>query len=383
MQSQGFLELASGQIHMYSGFPFPVFLCDRGLDVQWANGPAVFEYGGGAGHGDFFSEFDTDDIFAKLETHGSLVLRDAVPMSDRLVSLLPIYGAEGGGIAGLTALILPDTQTPRQGRQETIMGQTPAALSGAISDGAQDIFTAMDAAFTKAAMMGGAVWLAPHLNEISIQAYRMLRTAANVSMFSRLRQGGLSLRQKPFDICAYLQEIWEAVSGICGAAGVPAELDIPDGSVFIYADMECFEHSLYNIIYNSVLYTRPGNRITLSVYTEGGNTCIAVRDKGMGIPPELSRQVFRPYFSHPAPGKSPGIGLGLTIAKRLTEMQGGSFILESEQDIGTAAVLSLPEHNFSRVLTLEQSDDAPYPLTDRFSGVYIGLVGILDKPYQI
>ena len=130
------------------------------------------------------------------------------------------------------------------------------------------------------------------------------------------------------------------------------------------------------------MYTREGNHVALSVYKDGGMIHVTVADKGAGISGDLMGRVFRPYASYPLLGKAAGVGLGLTIAKWLTAAQGGALLLESEEGYGTTVTFSFPDQSFSRVLTLEQGNDQPYPLNDKFSDLYIGLVGVLDEPYK-
>jgi signal transduction histidine kinase len=399
-----FLELAAAQIRTYRGFPYPAFLYDRTSVQRWRNEPASLEYGHLAGEDSpLLSEFDAARIFTGLEEHGSLVLRDAIPMSDRLLTLLPIHAlvadtpvdegvnrdmdnANAPRISALTligfvALLLPDT-IPRARELPVLTGSTPNALVSSVRSVAERIFTAMDAAFAKASMIDAALWVEPHLNEISIQVYRMLRGAKNIEKFADMQKGTLSLMQEPLDICRYLSEVRVIISGLCASAGIPVEFVLPDDGVFLYVDRECFEHALYNVLFNAILYTREGNRVAVCAYQSGGRVCVSIADKGTGIPPELFEYVFVPYVSFPLAGCEPGAGLGLTMAKWLTTMQNGSLALTSEQGAGTTVTFSFPDHSFSRVLPLSRRDE-PYRLTDRMSELYVGLVGLLDKPYKI
>ncbi len=97
--------------------------------------------------------------------------------------------------------------------------------------------------------------------------------------------------------------------------------------LFLEADVTRLAQVLSNLLNNAAKYTRPGGHIHLSAGHEEGQAVVRVRDNGMGIPPEMLPRVFDMFAQadtslERAQG---GLGLGLTIARRLVEMHGGTL----------------------------------------------------------
>jgi signal transduction histidine kinase len=259
-------------------------------------------------------------------------------------------------------------------------GRTATALDLSVRRQIDDIFEAMDAAYLKAVMLDGAVWLSPHLNRISVGAYRILRTTLNIAEYAHLQSGEIVWQPAAVNLFAGLREIRDVVEDVCAAAGVPVSLDIPDEDVFLLLDRQRLELAFYNVLYNSVAYTRPGNHVEITARQEDATIWLTVEDHGIGIPEALLEEVFLPYRSYPPQAVAPGVGLLLTLSRRLVETQGGTLTLTSKEGEGTTVRICFPDRSFSQPLPLAQGD-AP-PLNDRFSPLYTGLAGVLQKPFD-
>ncbi len=112
----------------------------------------------------------------------------------------------------------------------------------------------------------------------------------------------------------------------------------------INVDGEQITQVLLNIINNAIDALDPGGRITLSTSvaeSEKGirSVHITIKDNGLGIAPDIIRQIFEPYFSTKG---SKGTGLGLSICKGIMDNHGGEINLESQLGQGTTFTLSLP-----------------------------------------
>lgn len=88
-----------------------------------------------------------------------------------------------------------------------------------------------------------------------------------------------------------------------------------------------------------------GGDITLSTKRVDNSVNIIIRDKGIGIPLSLLEKIFEPFVSH---GKKEGVGLGLSIAKKIIEEHGGKISVQSEIGEGTSLTITLPA-NYSSV----------------------------------
>lgn len=70
-----------------------------------------------------------------------------------------------------------------------------------------------------------------------------------------------------------------------------------------FAMPTCLANALLQLVSNSLLYTREGNKIHISVRIRGDNMAITVADRGSGIPDDIQRDLFTPYFSHDPGGR--------------------------------------------------------------------------------
>jgi two-component system, OmpR family, sensor kinase len=119
-----------------------------------------------------------------------------------------------------------------------------------------------------------------------------------------------------------------------------------DETVTLSADRVMLKHAVANVLDNAEKYSLPGSPISLSVRRlEGGSHVeIVIEDKGCGIAPLDLERVFTPFFrsDRSRTRATGGVGLGLTLAKRIVEAHGGSIVIESRIDIGTRVSVSLP-----------------------------------------
>jgi signal transduction histidine kinase len=121
---------------------------------------------------------------------------------------------------------------------------------------------------------------------------------------------------------------------------VEAELD----KAFIKADRKLLQRIFENVFSNAVSYTDAGGRIVVRTYDSGRNGCLEIEDTGIGIKKEEIPLVFERFYR--AEGsrsrKTGGSGLGLSIVKKLVEIQNGNIFLDSELGKGTVVKICLP-----------------------------------------
>jgi len=110
----------------------------------------------------------------------------------------------------------------------------------------------------------------------------------------------------------------------------------------IRADRERLRQVLVNLVGNAVKYTVAGDEVEIRAGTDNGYVTISVTDNGPGISPEEQRIIFD-KFGRAATGSSkPGAGLGLFIARSITEAHGGSIDVESQRGAGATFTVRLP-----------------------------------------
>lgn len=131
-----------------------------------------------------------------------------------------------------------------------------------------------------------------------------------------------------------------AVLGAADAerSGIRIEIKAGPDLPPVRADRNYLKQLLLNLILNGLQAMPHGGALKLEVKTSGDRFVIAVADTGGGIPEELLPRIFEPYFTT----KEGGLGLGLSIARRIAEAHGGTLAVESEPGRGSRFELSLP-----------------------------------------
>jgi signal transduction histidine kinase len=148
-------------------------------------------------------------------------------------------------------------------------------------------------------------------------------------------------RPKPHPAPTALAELIPSVVEpyITGLAGrIVIDVDVPASLPAVNVDRTLLARALTNVIENA-LHAMPGEgRLTIRAETGRSAIVLSVADTGTGMDPEALRRIFEPYFST----KATGTGLGLTIAKRNVELNGGRILVESGPGKGTRVTIELP-----------------------------------------
>jgi signal transduction histidine kinase len=156
--------------------------------------------------------------------------------------------------------------------------------------------------------------------------------------------GELPMQRVPVAYPALLDRLAAAYAPQAQARGIALQVSTEPGLPDTFADPERMIQVLGNLVSNALRYTPPGGQITLSARPRGGAIALAVQDTGAGIAPEALPHVFdRFYRGDPARNQEGDeSGLGLAIAKSITEAHGGKIEVESELGQGTTFTVSLP-----------------------------------------
>jgi CheY-like chemotaxis protein/anti-sigma regulatory factor (Ser/Thr protein kinase) len=109
------------------------------------------------------------------------------------------------------------------------------------------------------------------------------------------------------------------------------EADLPQVPLWVYGDASRLSQVMSNLLNNAAKYTTEGGRITLSLAADGCWAVVQVRDNGVGIPPEMLNEVFDMFtqVNRTLDRAQGGLGIGLSLVRRLTELHGGEVVADS------------------------------------------------------
>lgn len=120
-----------------------------------------------------------------------------------------------------------------------------------------------------------------------------------------------------------------------------------EADICVQAAPEAIQRLLCNLIENAIKYTNINGKIIISLKSEGGSICFSVKDNGMGINPELHKNIFEPYYQiNSKKANFQGMGLGLSIVKKIIDGLHGKILIHSnpEEAPGAEFVVQLPQH---------------------------------------
>ncbi len=120
-------------------------------------------------------------------------------------------------------------------------------------------------------------------------------------------------------------------------------VSLPPDPIWLYADASRLEQVVTNLLTNAAKYTSEGGHIWLSAQQEGDKVALRVRDAGVGIAPAFLPHVFDLFTQaqRSSDRSHGGLGIGLTLAKRLVEMHGGDIRVSSTLGQGSEFMVSL------------------------------------------
>jgi len=162
---------------------------------------------------------------------------------------------------------------------------------------------------------------------------------------ARLEQGAVALEPEELDVRSLLSEIVADHQILAKQRRQWFALDAPADTMKVSADRGRLRQALSNLVGNAIKYAPSGTPINVRAERQNGLFRIAVSDHGPGIPPEERGHMFEKFFRGRGVGSTPGAGLGLSIARSLVVLHGGTLDYEDTPGGGSTFVVRLPVEN--------------------------------------
>ncbi|MGC1720722.1 MAG: CHASE3 domain-containing protein [Isosphaeraceae bacterium] len=180
---------------------------------------------------------------------------------------------------------------------------------------------------------------------IERQVQQMVRLVDDLLDLSRISRGQIDLRTEPVELATVLTSAVETSRPLIEQSGHELEVTLPQEPIPLVADPTRMAQVFSNLLNNAAKYTERGGYIWLSAQCDDGCVTVRVRDSGVGIPTEMLPRIFEMFtqIDHSLERAQGGLGIGLTLVKRLVEMHGGSIEAHSEgPKRGSEFVVRLP-----------------------------------------
>ncbi len=181
--------------------------------------------------------------------------------------------------------------------------------------------------------------------DISESARHLLLLINDILDAAKIEAGQMSLCEELVHPQSLLSSVRRLVAPRAERAKLDLELRVAEALPPLHADKTKLKQILINLISNAVKFTPEGGRIELSAFAaEDGDFVFLVSDTGIGIEPDDIPRAMAPFgqVDSRLSRKFEGTGLGLPLAKSLTELHGGTFQLVSQRAVGTTVTVRLP-----------------------------------------
>ena len=177
------------------------------------------------------------------------------------------------------------------------------------------------------------------------QSQHMVRLIDDLMDVSRITRGKLELRKQQIALDEVVQNAVDANRPIIDQARLQLIVKLPGHPILLYADPNRLTQVFSNLLNNAAKFTPAEGSIEVSAEGKGGNVIVTVTDSGIGIPADKRDFIFEMFtqIDRGAETMPAGLGIGLTLVKRLVEMHGGAVTVESSgHNLGSRFRVQLP-----------------------------------------
>lgn len=218
-----------------------------------------------------------------------------------------------------------------------------------------------------------------YLNAIISSSETLMVVINDILDISKMEAGKLQFAHKSFRIETTISQLVEMMESKAGAKGLDFQYNKGALPTFLFGDEARLNQIFYNIVGNAIKFTDEGSvAISAEVTLTNDEECtlqFQVQDSGIGISAEKIKNIFSAFsqVEENDSRKYQGTGLGLTISKRLIELQGGTLSVSSELGKGSLFSIAIP-FTYSNKLVEKKESEVFKPISNFFPGLQVLLV---------
>lgn len=186
------------------------------------------------------------------------------------------------------------------------------------------------------------------------QLGQLVRLVDDLIDVSRITRGQIELRKETVDLSSIIRQSVEACRPLAEASNHELEVSLWPRPIRLHGDPVRLTQVFSNILNNACKYTKPGGQIRISSEARDSEVVVTVKDSGIGIAPDQLDVVFDLFaqIDRTLERTQSGLGIGLTLVKRLAELHGGTVRAQSQGlGMGTEIIVHLP--------TIEAAQESP------------------------
>jgi PAS domain S-box-containing protein len=288
-------------------------------------------------------ELDVARARGRFEDEGWRVRKDGTRFwANVVISAMRDERGTLRGFAKVTRDLTARRQVEELQRSERLINEFLAMLAHELRNPLAPIQTALDLVERKPDDAQTMQWAR---GIISRQTRQLARLVDDLLDVSRITQGKITLRPQNVDLRAIARQVADAWKAEAATRHQTIDVALAEEPIPVHADPVRLAQVLSNLMSNAVKYTPDGGTITLQGRLHAGVAWVDVSDNGIGMPPELLMRVFDLFVQgeRGLDRREGGLGVGLTLAKRLVDLMGGTLTATSAgTGRGSEFRLSLP-----------------------------------------
>jgi len=185
-----------------------------------------------------------------------------------------------------------------------------------------------------------------HIEMMYQNSLRLLKLINNLLDLAKIDAGKMELYLSKVQLPDFIRGIVASISPMAEKKRIELSFTNGENLPKVACDKEKIEKVLLNLIFNSLKFTQPGGKVTVSCGRDNGQVFVKVADTGIGIPQEHLGRIFERFSQVDASAsrQHEGTGIGLALVKELVELHKGQVKAESEPGRGTVMTITLPMH---------------------------------------
>lgn len=214
-----------------------------------------------------------------------------------------------------------------------------------------------------------------HTRLVKQNCYRLIRLLSNVEYVSRIDNGTCTLELRKCDIVKLLENIVKISKTYTDKKGIDISFKSEVNKKILSLDIDKVEKIILNILSNAIKFTDTGGKIDINLYMQNEQVCISIKDTGIGIPKDKTEVIFENFeqLDTTLSRGCEGTGMGLSVVKKLANLNNIKINVESELNKGSEFIITLPNNIVSKNIKLQDKFAQDEKIDIEFSDIYLNL----------
>ena len=214
-----------------------------------------------------------------------------------------------------------------------------------------------------------------HTRLVKQNCYRLIRLLSNIEYVSRIDNGTCTLELRKCDIVKLLENIVKISKTYTDKKGIDISFKSEVNKKILSLDIDKVEKIILNILSNAIKFTDTGGKIDINLYMENEQVCISIKDTGIGIPKDKTEVIFENFeqLDTTLSRGCEGTGMGLSVVKKLANLNNIKINVESELNKGSEFIITLPNNIVSKNIKLQDKFAQDEKIDIEFSDIYLNL----------